>query len=72
METKSYFELNVHQRINVKFTANLFRRGFIGNNENIYIFIFSKYDKIASSVYGSIPLSLANGAYKNSQLSFTL
>lgn len=72
MEVKSYYQLNVHQRINTKFTANLFRGGFIGNNENIYIFIVSQYDKIASSVYGSIPLSLANGFYKNSQLSFTL
>jgi len=69
---KTYLELNVNQRINAKFTADLFRRGYIGNNENIYIFIFSQYDKIGFPVYSSIPIRVGLTEYKNSQAFFTI
>ena len=69
---KTYLELNVNQRINAKFTADLFRRCYVGNNENIYIFIFGQYDKIGFSVYSSIPIKVGLNEYKNSQAFFTI
>ncbi len=69
---KTCLGLNVDQRINAKFTANLFRTGYVGNNENIYIFIFSQYDKIGFPVYSSIPIMVGLNKYKNSQTTFIL
>lgn len=57
---KDYYFLNIHQRINSKYFAEMYRRGYVGNNLNLYIFIFSQYDYINKEVYSSIPLK--NGA----------
>ena len=57
---KDYFQLNVHQRINAKFYANLYKTGYAGNNENLIIFIISQSDLISFTIYSAIPLK--NGA----------
>ena len=53
---KDYFQLNVHQKINTKFYANLYKTGYASDNESLIIFIISQFDLISFTTYSAIPL----------------
>lgn len=54
-QPKQYLQMNIHQKINTKFFANIYRTKFIGDNTNVYVFIMSQFDGIDTKCYSSIP-----------------
>lgn len=60
---KKYLELNINQRINVKFYIYLYRCGYVGANKNIYLFIDKLFYDFHYSLWASIPYSLGSGRY---------